>query len=310
MLLKVYRIANKAVFDVLAARTAEGQLPPGLGRDEVLISVWLRAEQWIDDSVEELIDSFTAERAALLEGARTRRIEAIDALLAGTTPTPETEQVLGHALTAWQTAFVLAGSGGGGPSVPLQETAERACRALGLPRPFTTLRGSRELWGWVSTPLEPVFDLTDVSDLVADAGVQISTGRPVHGPHGFRTSHLQAVAAHHAGRDGAEPCHDYRDNELVCLLGDGDLTREMVLRVARPLLGPHRSKQALRETVLAWLRCGRNAEAAGEALFVHANTLRYRLSRAQELLGRPISEEATTLELSLRWVELHGMPEA
>ncbi|NYF96950.1 PucR family transcriptional regulator [Janibacter cremeus] len=306
VLLKVYRVANKAVFDVLAERTKEGPLPEGLGRDEVLISVWLRAEQWIDDSVEELIDSFTAERASLLEGDRTRRIEVVDALLAGAAPSPETEQVLGHALTAWQTAFVLSASAQERPAQPLHEVAARMCLALGLPTAFTTLPGSRELWGWVSTVAEPDLDLTALEELMSTTRTRVAIGRPSHGPTGFRTSHLQAAAAHRASWNSTTRCNDYRDIELVSLLGEGDLTREMVRRVALPLLGPRKGEQALRETVLTWLRCRCNADAAGAALFVHPNTVRYRLSRAQDLLGRPLSEDATALELALQWVELHG----
>ncbi|WP_338751813.1 PucR family transcriptional regulator [Janibacter alittae] len=305
VLLKVYRVANKTVFDILAERTGEQPLPSGLGRDEVLIALWLRAERWIDESVEELIEYFTAERASLAEGHRARRAETIAALLAGAEPSAEAERVLGHALSPWQTAFVVSMASPPDAAAPLFEVAVRLCRDLGLPRPFTTLSGSAELWGWVSTAQAPDLDLTRVDPLLTSLGLRFALGGPLRGPTAFRRSHVQAVAAHGVAVH-ASSRHHYRDVELVTLLGDGELVRDMVRRVALPLLGPGERLRAVRETVLAWLQSGRNADEAARALIVHPNTVRYRISRAEALLGRPVTEEATALELALLWVEVHG----
>lgn len=305
VLLKVYRVANKTVFDILAERTSEQPLPSGLGRDEVLIALWLRAERWIDESVEELIAYFTAERASLAEGHRARRAETIAALLAGAEPSAEAEKVLGHALSPWQTAFVVSMTSPPDAAAPLFEVAVRLCRDLGLPRPCTTLSGSAELWGWVATSQEPDLDLAQVDALMTSLGLRLAVGGPLRGPSAFRRSHLQAAAAHGVALH-APSRHHYRDVELVTLLGDGELVRDMVRRVALPLLGPGDRFQTLRETELAWLQAGRNADEAARALIVHPNTVRYRISRAEALLGRSVNDEATALELALLWVEVHG----
>ena len=51
-----------------------------------------------------------------------------------------------------------------------------------------------------------------------------------------------------------------------------------------------------------------NVEAAAERLFVHKNTVRYRLSRTEELLGHPLAERAALVELALRHVAVFGPP--
>ena len=41
----------------------------------------------------------------------------------------------------------------------------------------------------------------------------------------------------------------------------------------------------LLETLIAYLDCGRSLEATSKQLFVHANTVRYRLKRISEIIG-------------------------
>lgn len=157
----------------------------------------------------------------------------------------------------------------------------------------------------MATPHPTHLDLTHLDALIRSLDLRIAVGGPLRGPTAFRTSHLQAVAAHSVTVHSS-PRHHYRDVELVTLLGDGELARDMVRRVASPLLGPGERMQGIRATVLAWLRAGRNADQTGRALFVHPNTVRYRLSRAEALLGRPVTDEALALELALMWVEARG----
>lgn len=305
LLLKVYRVGNKAVLRYVIEHTDPSMLPADLARDEALLALWLRAEAWIDESVDALVGHFTRERASLAAGVHARRTEAIESLLAGAAPSNDIEVVLGHRLAPWQTAFVLSARTDLSETAPLFEVAIKACRALGLPQPLTQVAGSRELWGWVATPREPTLETARVVALLRDAGLHLGFGRPAQGPDAFRTSHEQAVAAQRVGLVSSEPCHAYADVELVALLGDGDLAREMVARTLRPLLSGSKD-ETLRRTALAYLRAGQNFGLAAEELSVHANTVRYRVGRVEELLGAPVADHAMMLEACLRWVELYG----
>lgn len=59
------------------------------------------------------------------------------------------------------------------------------------------------------------------------------------------------------------------------------------------------------ETLRAWLLHDRNIPRTARALHVHVNTLRYRLTRFEELTGRTLADSETIVELA--WV-LHAEP--
>ena len=64
--------------------------------------------------------------------------------------------------------------------------------------------------------------------------------------------------------------------------GDGHARRQLVDDVYLPLL---HARGALVETLTAWLDCGSSIEGAARALFVHPNTVRYRLRQVADLTG-------------------------
>jgi DNA-binding PucR family transcriptional regulator len=82
------------------------------------------------------------------------------------------------------------------------------------------------------------------------------------------------------------------------LAGDGHARRKLVTDVYQPLVaaGP-----VLLDTVAAFLETGGSIEATGRLLFVHPNTVRYRLRRITELIElSPLdSRHAYTLRLAL-----------
>jgi hypothetical protein len=66
------------------------------------------------------------------------------------------------------------------------------------------------------------------------------------------------------------------------LAGDADAREELLEHVYRPLA---KAGDVLLETVTAFLEVGGSLEATARALFVHPNTVRYRLRRVGELCG-------------------------
>jgi hypothetical protein len=71
------------------------------------------------------------------------------------------------------------------------------------------------------------------------------------------------------------------------LMGDDDARDELIDAVYRPLL---KTGEVLLETVTAFLDSGGALEATARALFVHANTVRYRLRRISEICGQAPTE--------------------
>jgi hypothetical protein len=311
VLLKVYRAAHQLVFAYLSEVTQQPPLPRP-GRDEVLVFLWSRAGHWIDDTIEQLIETYYEERRKLLEGALARRASLIDGLLQETTtPTEQVSADLGHQLEHWQTGFVIWQSEGPVQERDLEVLTGELARIAGAPPPLLHVAGHRDRWGWLATPTPP--DLTGVqelSDRLTSAGVRVSLGTSQAGPAGFRHSHHEARAAHRIATAAqlAPRVVDYRDVELLCLVdGNRTLVERMVLREVGPLCGADKNLAQVRQTTLAFLT-QRNLDAVAETLFVHKNTVRYRLAKAEELLGHPLTERAAYVELALRHIALYGPP--
>ena len=70
------------------------------------------------------------------------------------------------------------------------------------------------------------------------------------------------------------------------LAGDPEAERQLIDRVARPL---EQAGGGLLETVEAYLETGGVLETCAKTLFVHPNTVRYRLRKAAEITGLPSS---------------------
>ncbi|MGB3697789.1 MAG: helix-turn-helix domain-containing protein [Gordonia sp. (in: high G+C Gram-positive bacteria)] len=70
-------------------------------------------------------------------------------------------------------------------------------------------------------------------------------------------------------------------------------------RYLTPLESSGALKELIPEALRAYLAHGRNIPRAAESLYVHVNTLRYRLARFEELTGRSLESTDTIVELSL-----------
>lgn len=90
-----------------------------------------------------------------------------------------------------------------------------------------------------------------------------------------------------------------RASELLperALAGDAEAERQFIDEIARPL---ENAAGAIEETVMAYLESGGVLEACARILFVHPNTVRYRLKRAAEITGRNPSNPRDALVLRI-----------
>ena len=99
----------------------------------------------------------------------------------------------------------------------------------------------------------------------------------------------------------------YERVELVSLLaGDFPRAKAFVARRLGPLASPGEPAERLRETVLAFLTAGGSATRVAKQLFVHQNTVAYRVKRAEELLGRRVTDDPVELECALTLAAVLG----
>ena len=139
----------------------------------------------------------------------------------------------------------------------------------------------------------------------AFAGTRSAIG-PVVDWRDARTSFRRASLAFRLQTEGALPSGliDTEDHLGTLLLRqDDDLTRALAARRLAPLAGlPAGSRQRLIETLRTWLDRHGSVSATAAALYVHPQTVRYRVARLRELFGDALDDPAarTEIELALR----------
>ena len=119
---------------------------------------------------------------------------------------------------------------------------------------------------------------------------QFSDGPVVVGPTspdlaGAHTSARAALAGWRASPGWPGAPRPVTSDDLVperALGGDGHARRHLVEEVYLPLV---HARGALLETLTSWFDTGMAVEGTARALFVHANTVRYRLRQVSDLTG-------------------------
>ncbi len=116
-----------------------------------------------------------------------------------------------------------------------------------------------------------------------------------------------AVAALRAAPGWPEAPRPVTSDDLLperALSGDGHARRQLVQEIYLPLL---EADDPTLDTVSAFLDHGGSIEGTARAMFVHANTVRYRLRRAAEITGLSVSDarHAYTYRIALTLGRLH-----
>ncbi|HRA75695.1 MAG TPA: helix-turn-helix domain-containing protein [Propionicimonas sp.] len=153
----------------------------------------------------------------------------------------------------------------------------------------------------------------DLTALVGEFEAQFGAGQVVIGPVVDDLS--EAVRSARAALSGMRAGHAWPDaprpvaaNDLLperVLAGDGHARRQLAGEVYRPLLD---AGGDLIGTLSAFLEHGGSVEGTARALYIHANTVRYRLRRVQDITGYAANDprEAYVLQLALTLGRLLG----
>jgi hypothetical protein len=81
---------------------------------------------------------------------------------------------------------------------------------------------------------------------------------------------------------------------LPAVINDADVGDALVRRYVEPLAG---SRIEIATSLRAWFACGMHIDRAAERLTLHANTLRYRLSRFEALTGADLRDPIIAFEV-------------
>lgn len=183
------------------------------------------------------------------------------------------------------------------------DSVHRATSRLGIAA-LATVQGSRLIC--IAAPVED--DLAVARSLLGVFGAGPLVIGPVV-PHLFAAgrSARAAMSAHTAAPAWPDAPRPARADDLLAeraLIGDLPARATLGDRIVRPLL--ETSGGHLYETTTAYLDSGGNLEATARALFVHPNTVRYRLGRIIDTTGYDLADphDAFTVRIAVALAQL------
>jgi DNA-binding PucR family transcriptional regulator len=270
---------------------------------EVTARVALLVNSYIDQVIEGLIDIYRSEREQWEKRSDAARAAQVRAVL--DTPSLEissAEEMLGVGLRGWHIAAVAWAD----PS-----EADGSLRAVGRLLadasgrfPMTVWPDGQTVWAWLSFPAPRRLD-TDglVQHLREHPELKIAVGEPGAGLAGFRASHQEAVRTRQVAEVAIRPgsrLYEHTHLALAGLLIDRrDELQVWVRRILGDLAQADESMTRLRETLQIFLEANGSFTDAATRMHVHKNTVHYRVRKAEEVIGRPVTDGRLSIEVAL-----------
>lgn len=259
---------------------------------------------YVDRISEALIDIYGEERdlwAQRTDAARAAQIRAVlsDRSLDETTA----EIMVGWAMHRWHAGAVLWVPREEHDAAARMEEATRALHDLGSSATLVVPADAHTLWAWFSSPTEDAAREQELSAVLNRCPtVRIATGEPAQHLPGFRRTHGEALRAQ-AVAEAAVPAQratHFAQVRLAALLSENlEELRAWVQRTLGGLAVDDTPTAQLRDTLRTYLETGGISVETGRRLYIHRNTVHYRVQRAEEIRGRPLEEDRIDLEVAL-----------
>lgn len=259
---------------------------------------------FIDGTMEGIAAFMKAEREDLMRGTHVDRRELVTLIVEGVAVgVQQASQRLGYALEQTHHAAVVWSEEADTEISALETAAQALARCVGTRQALTVIANAGTLWVW--TPGAKAIELDQLHAAIKGLpGVRMAIGSTGHGIEGFRRGHLDALTTQRvlARLQSSERVVSFDMVRLVSLMTqDPESNQQFITHTLGDLATATAStRQALR----TFLSTGCNATQAADMLHTHRNTLLRRLSRAEELLPRPLEQNrihvAAALE-ALSW---------
>ena len=192
------------------------------------------------------------------------------------------------------------------PLQVLGELADESARALGsMDRPLFVPCDGTTGWAWVGLGGDGAPATHELAAVLAKAPAPVSmaVGAVSRGVDGFRRTHRQALSAQTvavtAGSTGSRLTSFSDVAPIALMCPDVDSLRAWVGETLGPLAVMSERNRGLRETARVFLDSGGSFTAAADQLFLHRNTVQYRVRQAEEVRGRPFADNRFEVELAL-----------
>ena len=290
---------------------------------EVLHRLSQVTAQYIDWITQYVLQAYDDERQRWISASGNVHSSLIHAMISGKTDGSDSFSAeTGYALDQCHIG-VIVWTVEADPGAEALMGLEQLVRVLGaktfcVAQPMFTAIDRTTGWAWLprgrdSSPISG--DV--VRELVAKTdGGRIALGLPAAGLAGFRRTHEQAEAARFVALAsvGAVPAAlGYGDQGVAIvsvLARDIETTRTWVGGVLGALAQDTPNNARLRETLHTFLGTGGSYAQSAELLNLHRNSVKYRIEKALDLRGRPLTDDRLDVELALQVCHFLGPPTA
>jgi DNA-binding PucR family transcriptional regulator len=303
-LLRVYRLGHACFWRLWSAKLQE-RLPADHVTEVIdAASIFLFA--YIDSVCARLAEAHAEESVRWNRSDNARRLRVVQEILAGTLrDEAAASRKLGWRLDRQHMALIMWRSEQDAIDEHddrLASLVDRLHRALSG-KPLHVWADDGRLWVWVTVAGDVAATMLH-RVLRVPPDTRVVVGEPAPGLEGFRLSHEQALAAQRVVQlapKARSAIERYRDLMLESLvLGD----RIPIERFIQEELGKLAERTAmaarLRDTVETFLDSRQSPSRTATRMGLHKNTVIYRLDRAAQLRGRPLSDHRLELETALR----------
>jgi DNA-binding PucR family transcriptional regulator len=312
LLQRAYRTAQGVFAGMILERLRQATDDPDHLADAMgFFNAWIFA--WIETVERQLTDVYMSEREQWVRGAEALRAAEVRAILGGArVDVAAVSQRLGYELDRYHVGYVVwnetaEDSPGGAQALfgEMEQVAAAVAESLGARSALTVAQG-RHLACWAGR-----HETQHLGDLRvprgAGRGLSVAAGTPSHGVEGFVLSHQEALLARQVAqlRGDRAARVAFPDVSLEALMiDDVDAARRFAERELGALAAGDDATTRLAATLIVFLDEGASFVRAARRLGVHANTVTYRVHRAEELLGHPVTERQLELRVALRLARL------
>ncbi|QNG21571.1 PucR family transcriptional regulator [Rhodococcus triatomae] len=304
--LRAYRISFWTLWDALVERGRSARQPAGA---EALLAAATTIWHLTDEHAVALTESYRAATAEMLLAQQQRRSALVEALLTGH-PSPDAGPSEAAALLGFppDAQFVVVAADTRGLAEESLPGIERRLADQGI------------VSGWRLTPALQLGVISLRADQYATAlgilrdAASARTGVSPEFPALADTPRALELArsALATSKQGEAGVAVFSSSPLEALMartpGEGRRLAEQVLGPVLRL--PAEDRAVLLDTLTAYLEHGGSAESAAKVLHCHANTVRYRLRRLNELTGRSLVDPQDIAELATAAYALRLDPHA
>ncbi|MEO8813821.1 MAG: helix-turn-helix domain-containing protein [Mycobacterium sp.] len=310
-LVRAYRLGQQALLNIVFDEIGAAGLGPQRSLD-VFKQMTATTFKYIDWISQEVVAVYQSERDRWLENRNsTRALQVRELLDADTTDADAVTTAIGYPLRRLHLALVVwdPDADHGDELVRMEQFVRGLSESIGSQDQPLFVAADR-LTGWCWIPLK--------ADAAADAVARarafaqtckdaplIALGDPLPGIDGFRRSHRQALGARAVAMAAGPQARrvvansDYGLSAAALLSDNIDAAQVWVGEVLGPLASATESDKRLRETLQIFLHARSSYKAAAKELNLHFNSVRYRVQRAEERRGRPITSDRLDVEIAL-----------